>query len=204
MDNKLAENMLRFGVKNLSEASKLKLMSEQAAVPLKPNTATPAQLVVDYNLIHPISWTRIQENTANHGTTSGKVNGMMTWKYPTKSAVTQGYPLYDANGKIDATKIAAYDKQYNIVLQQALADTTWCNMVISQINTSQWTPSQIINFQTQIANNITNRALVASNGGGGAFNDGIYGVATLRAFATYRMQLLNNQDSRYLIAQKLI
>lgn len=204
MDNKLAENMLRFGVKNLSEASKLKLMSEQAAVPLKPNTATPAQLVMDYDLIKDPSWAIIQKNTANHGTTSGKVNGKMTWEYPAKSGVTPGYPLYDANGKLDATKVAAYNKQYNIVLQQALADPTWCNMVISQINTPQWTPSQIINFQTQIANNITNTALVASNGNGGPFNDGKYAVVTLRAFAIYQMQLWNNENSRYLIAKNLV
>ena len=201
MDNKLAENMLRFGVKNLSEASKLKL-SEQA-VPLKVNAATPVELKTDFDLVSRTSWHMIQQNTATKATTSGTNNGKISWMYPKYVDQTPGFDTYE-NGTLDATKVAAYDKQYNIILQQALADTPWCNKIISLINPAQWNQSQIINFQTQIANNITNKALVASNGGGGAFNDGTYGIVTLRAFATYKMQLMNNQDSKYLIAQKYI
>lgn len=48
MDNKLAENMLRFGVKNLSEASKIKL-SEQTN-PVAPATLSPG-LEADRKLI---------------------------------------------------------------------------------------------------------------------------------------------------------
>lgn len=156
-----------------------------------------------YGKITRIAWPLIHNKIAITGTMGSQgETGLISWTYPkdTKDTIS----VY-TNGVLDNTKKTTYDEEFMKRLNTALNDTNWLNDRVSEINNSLINiKDDITPFQTYIMNNIKNKDLVKDNGSGGEFNDGQFGIVTLKAFINYVMQKLNNLDSEYLIKTKQI
>ncbi len=168
-----------------------------------PKPVKNSNLESSYRTLEKSIWPLIHNRIAITGD-RGKQGeaGIISWVYPKDKKGT--ISVY-TNGVIDETKKNIYDIEFKNRLDQASNDDTWLNETINVIgNKLQDLEDDITSFQTYIMNNIKNKNLVKDNGSGGIFNDGNFGIVTLRAFLNFKMQLLNNQDSRYLITYNLI
>jgi hypothetical protein len=199
MKNILAENMLRFGVKNLSEKSKKKL-AEQNNPAVNISALKP-----DYDEAMKSVWYEIRNNIVHGGSAGGKNTGVMTWQYP---AVDKENPiqLHKPDGSIvDQATLDAYDTLFNQKLDAASNDNTWLTKVAKLAFAKNTDKTKNKNFQTYLMSLIKDehKSLVKDNGSGGPFNDGVFYAVTMKAAIKYRLDQ-GYKDSAYMIKNRLI
>jgi hypothetical protein len=167
-----------------------------------PKPVDNSNLKISYRILEKSIWPLIQNSIAIPGIANNKPNGIISWTYPLGvNEITQVY----TNNILDTKKLSEYDIKFMERLDIALKDSKWLTERVNESNTLiERNKNQISQFQTFIMNNIEDKSLVKDNGSGGQFNDGQFGVITLIAFIKYKMQTLNNLDSRYLKSSNLI
>jgi hypothetical protein len=168
-----------------------------------PKPVDDSDIKISYRNLEKSIWPLIHNRIAIVGTRVSQGDaGIISWTYPKDKKDT--ISVY-TDGKLDDTKKDIYDIEFKTRLDQASKDDTWLNETINVLSENLIRLVKDIKpFQTYIMDNIKNKDLVKDNGSGGVFNDGNFGVVTLKAFLNFKMQSLNNQDSRYLIANKFI
>ena len=183
----LAENMLRFGVKNLNETatSKVKTLAEQEQVSTPAITSQAAEAAYKANLIK--IWPKIYETIAIGAwrTRDNVANKqiMYNWKYPQDQSKTKGMQ----NTYTIGTDAKAFDTEFKKRLTAAVEDANWLATASSRLNTALQNDTTTIKLiQTAIFNKMggSKNPAVASNGTPGRnFVDGVFGNVSTKAFA---------------------
>ena len=189
----LAENMLRFGVKNLNKTatSKVKTLAEQET----PTTAepTPQQAASAYEKYKNDMWRTIFKNIAIPAQRSQENVKNKTvsydWRYPQDQMKGQFKDTMQNTYTI-GTDADAFDIEFKKRLTQALGDNNWLTRVANELNAlfgnvgTNNPNDTVIEVQTYIKNRFPKGDKRVEDNGtpGRRFNDGVFYAHSTRAY----------------------
>lgn len=189
----LAENMLRFGVKNLNTAatSKVKTLAEQET----PTTAepTPQQAAAAYEQYKKDMWITVFKNiaiAAQRTPEQVKSNTISyDWRYPEDQMKGQFRDTMQNTYTI-GTDANTFDIEFKKRLTQALGDNNWLTRVANQLNSlfgnvgTNNPDDNVQAVQTYIKNRFPEGDKRVQHNGtpGQMFNDGVFYAHSTKAY----------------------